>query len=77
MRPHLRRCSRGRRPRSEVNDLGYPLLRDPATNQDVTVPTADIQATAASPVSPMPAAFDTLLLEPDFFALITYLRSPP
>ena len=53
------------------------LLRDPATNQDVTVPTADIQATASSPVSPMPAAFDTLLPEPDFFALVTYLRSPP
>jgi putative heme-binding domain-containing protein len=53
------------------------LLRDPATNQDVSIPTADIQSTAPSPVSPMPAAFDTLLSEADFFAVISYLRTAP
>ena len=53
------------------------LLRDPATNQDISVPTADIQSTAASPVSPMPAAFDTVLTESDFFDVITYLRAAP
>ena len=53
------------------------LLRDPATNQDISVPTADIQSTAASPVSPMPAAFDTVLTETDFFDVITYLRATP
>ncbi len=53
------------------------LLRDPATNQDVSVPTADIQSTAASPISPMPAAYDTVLTETDFFDVLTYLRSTP
>jgi putative heme-binding domain-containing protein len=53
------------------------LIRDPATNQDVSIPTADIQSTAASPVSPMPAAYDTVLTESDFFDVITYLRAAP
>jgi putative heme-binding domain-containing protein len=53
------------------------LLRDPATNEEISIPTADIQSTAASPVSPMPAAYDTLLSESDFFDVITYLRATP
>ena len=53
------------------------LLRDPATNQDISIPTTDIQSTAASPVSPMPAAYDTVLTESDFFDVITYLRAAP
>ena len=51
------------------------LLRDPTTNEDIAIVTADIQATAASPISPMPATFDTVLSEADFFDVITYLRS--
>ncbi len=53
------------------------LLRDPATNEEISIRTADIESTAASPVSPMPAAYDTLLSESDFFDVITYLRATP
>jgi hypothetical protein len=53
------------------------LLRDPATNEESSIPTADIESIAASPVSPMPAAYDTLLSESDFFDVITYLRATP
>ena len=33
------------------------------------------RSTTASPISPMPATFDTVLSEADFFDVITYLRS--
>ncbi|MBC7369819.1 MAG: c-type cytochrome, partial [Undibacterium sp.] len=53
------------------------LLRDPATNEDLNLAAADIKETTFSPVSPMPAAFESILSESDFFDLITYLRSSP
>ena len=56
---------------------GVTLLRDPATNQEVSIPNADIQTTAASPLSPMPAAFDAVLTESDFFDVVAYLRGAP
>lgn len=52
------------------------LLRDPGTAQDVVVPKGEIKETAASPVSPMPAAFETVLSQQDFFDLLDYLRNP-
>ncbi len=52
------------------------LLRDPATNEDITVATADIKETTPLSISPMPAAYDSVLSETDFFALIGYLRAP-
>jgi putative heme-binding domain-containing protein len=52
------------------------ILRDPATTQDVTVAKSDVTETAPSSVSPMPAAFETLLSEQDFFDLIDFLRAP-
>ncbi len=53
------------------------LLRDPATNEDLNLAAADVKETAFSPVSPMPAAFESVLSESDFFDLITYLRAAP
>jgi len=51
------------------------LLRDPATNEDITVATADIKETIPLSISPMPAAYDSVLSENDFFALVGYLRA--
>jgi putative heme-binding domain-containing protein len=49
------------------------LLRDPATAEDLNLAAADIQSTTPSSVSPMPAAFESILSEPDFFDLISFL----
>ncbi len=51
------------------------VLRDPATAQDVTVLKRDVVETTPSGVSPMPAAFETVLSEQDFFDLLDFLRS--
>ncbi len=52
------------------------LLTDPATGQELTFNHAEIAESAASPVSPMPAAFESLLTEQQFFDVIAYLRTP-
>ncbi|MCX6956244.1 MAG: c-type cytochrome, partial [Verrucomicrobia bacterium] len=52
------------------------LWRDPATTQDVVVAKADVTEIVPSAVSPMPAAFETLLSEQDFADLLDYLRAP-
>ena len=51
-------------------------LLDPATAQDIVLQKTEIAETAVSAVSPMPAAFETLLSEQDFFDLLDYLRAP-
>jgi putative membrane-bound dehydrogenase-like protein len=51
-------------------------LTDPANGQDATLPRGEIAAIAASPVSPMPAAFDSVLSESEFFDLLEFLRQP-
>ncbi|MEO6243881.1 MAG: c-type cytochrome, partial [Opitutaceae bacterium] len=51
-------------------------LTDPATAQTSSLAKSDIATTAISPVSPMPAAFETVLSEKDFFDLLEFLRSP-
>jgi hypothetical protein len=38
---------------------------------------ADVTQITPSPVSAMPAAFDTLLSEQELFDLLAYLRTPP
>jgi putative membrane-bound dehydrogenase-like protein len=52
------------------------LLRDPATAQEITVTKSEVTETAASPVSPMPAAFETALSEQELADLLDYLRNP-
>ncbi|MBI5768300.1 MAG: c-type cytochrome [Verrucomicrobia bacterium] len=52
------------------------LLTDPATQEVIALAKADIAATTVSPVSAMPAAFETVLSEKEFFDLLEYLRSP-
>ncbi|MBL9202974.1 MAG: c-type cytochrome [Opitutaceae bacterium] len=50
------------------------LLTDPATQQPIALVKSDIASTAVSPVSAMPAIFETALTEKEFFDLIEYLR---
>lgn len=52
------------------------LLTDPATQQPITLAKPDIAATAVSPVSAMPAIFESALSEKEFFDLIEFLRAP-
>jgi hypothetical protein len=52
------------------------LLLDPATQQDVVIAKSEVKETNVSAVSPMPAAFETVLSEQDFFDLLEFLRSP-
>ncbi len=54
---------------------GRTSLTDPANGQAISVPRSEVAATATSPVSPMPAAFETLFSEAEFFDLVAYLRS--
>jgi putative heme-binding domain-containing protein len=57
------------------NEGDRVLLRDPATTEDLNLSAADIKSTTPSAVSPMPAAFESVLSEPDFFDLISFLRA--
>lgn len=52
------------------------LLTDPATAENIVLAQADVVGTAISPVSAMPAAFETILSEKEFFDLIEFLRAP-
>lgn len=51
-------------------------VRDPTTGAEVTVARSEIAETVASAVSPMPAAFETVLSEQEFADLLEYLRNP-
>lgn len=51
------------------------LLTDPANGQDIVIARADVSEIAPSPASPMPAAFESVLKEQEFFDLVEYLRS--
>jgi putative heme-binding domain-containing protein len=55
---------------------GSVHLRDAGTGAEVVVPKDDVAVTTRSAMSPMPAAFETLLSEQDFFDLLDYLRAP-
>jgi putative heme-binding domain-containing protein len=55
---------------------GQHTLTDPTTGQDVAIPTADVAGVAASPISAMPAAFETLLPPGELLDLIEFLRTP-
>lgn len=50
-------------------------LTDPATGQDLAVPAAAVAGVSTSPVSAMPAAFETLLQPGELLDVIEYLRS--
>ena len=52
------------------------VLTDPATQQPIAIAKSDIASTAVSPVSAMPAIFETALSEAEFFDLLEFLRSP-
>jgi putative membrane-bound dehydrogenase-like protein len=52
------------------------LLTDPTSAQNVELARSDVAEVSSSPISAMPAAFDTILSEAEFFDLIEFLRSP-
>ncbi|PAW63319.1 MAG: hypothetical protein B9S34_14505, partial [Opitutia bacterium Tous-C1TDCM] len=49
---------------------------DPADGREAALPAADVATAAVSALSPMPAAFETLLSEAELFDVIDYLRQP-
>ncbi|MEO6002012.1 MAG: c-type cytochrome [Opitutus sp.] len=55
---------------------GELLLTIPGTAQTIAVAKADVAETSRSPLSPMPASFETAIAEKDFFDLLEYLHSP-
>ncbi len=55
---------------------GRVLFADPATAEQSELTRADVSQISPSPVSAMPAAFDTLLSEQDLFDLLSHLRTP-
>lgn len=52
------------------------LLTDPATGQELAVAKSDVAELSPSPLSPMPATFETALSEAELLDLIEFLRSP-
>ncbi len=55
---------------------GRVRLTDPATGQEIDLARGDLAELATSPLSPMPATFETALSEAEFFDLLEYLRRP-
>jgi hypothetical protein len=53
---------------------GRVLLTDPGTGQTVDFASRDVVETIPAPISPMPAAFESLLSDAQLFDLIAYLR---
>jgi putative heme-binding domain-containing protein len=51
-------------------------LADPTTGQDFEIVKQDMSDFKSSPISPMPAAFEAMLSEQEFFDLLEFLRSP-
>lgn len=56
-------------------EAGRLVLRDPGTGEEIAVAKADVVGTVPAAFSPMPAAFETVLSEQDFFDLLDFLRS--
>lgn len=54
---------------------GQHFLVDPSTAQPISIPAADVAEVAPAALSPMPAAFETVLSAQDLFDVIAYLRS--
>ncbi|MDO8541913.1 MAG: c-type cytochrome [Opitutaceae bacterium] len=52
------------------------VLTDLSSIQDVTVGRSDVASIAVAGASAMPAAFDTVISEPEFFDLLEFLRAP-
>lgn len=52
-------------------------LTDPANGQDFELSRSDVTDLTNSPVSPMPAGFESVLTEQEFFNLLEFLRTPP
>ena len=52
------------------------VLTDPGTGQDITLARGAVASVAQSATSPMPAAFESVLPEGDFYDLVEYLRAP-
>jgi putative heme-binding domain-containing protein len=53
---------------------GRVQLTDPGTGQTVDVASRDVVETVPTPISAMPAAFESILSEAELFDLIAYLR---
>ena len=51
-------------------------VRDPASGEVLRFAKGEITTSVPSPVSPMPATFETTLSEAEFFDLLEYLRKP-
>lgn len=51
-------------------------LTDPSNGRTIELARADLASATPSPVSAMPAAFESVLSEQEFFDLLDYLRSP-
>ena len=63
----------GMNPRQQDGQL---LLTDPAKGTVQSFRSSDVKDMQASLLSPMPAAFESLLTEQEFFDLLAYLRTP-
>lgn len=57
-------------------DADRVVILDPSTGEEVTLLRSDVREFSPSPVSPMPATFETALSESEFFDLLEFLRSP-
>ena len=65
-----------------VREEGQVLVLADAAGKEVRVPQTDVEKRTASPLSPMPANFDTVVPEADFHHLLAYLleqraKDPP
>jgi putative heme-binding domain-containing protein len=56
-------------------EAGRVFLSDPASSEKLEFARADVTEISASPVSAMPAIFDSVLAESELFDLIAFLRS--
>jgi putative heme-binding domain-containing protein len=57
-------------------EAGRVFLTDPATAEKLEFSRTDVHKVSASPISPMPATFDTLLSEQELFDVLAFVRSP-
>jgi putative heme-binding domain-containing protein len=57
-------------------EAGRVFLTDPATAEKLEFARERVKGLAVSPISPMPAAFDTLLSEQELFDLLAFVRAP-
>jgi putative membrane-bound dehydrogenase-like protein len=55
---------------------GRVRFADPATAETIELPRSEVTQITPSPVSAMPAAFDTLLSEQELFDLLAFIRAP-